>query len=224
MLSGFQGKRIKVITEDGETFSGIAEALPSGYGLHEFGVEEESLEIGGVTVFQSDIARIELLEEPGEPVSEADRHVLMGDLLEGPYDLADILPRRVPADSKGQYFAVERYFRLGEPYVSIRKRFAEILLLLNCYYDVEVSFDDCETWERDPDPEMLVRKIEETKAFIRFLFIAEESMIDFDNGDTYMTVYTKNAEFRKTVKALTEARGLFFRAGDPGASEEKEDE
>ena len=39
------------------------------------------------------------------------------ELLREPYVIIDILPRRVPENSPGQYFAVEKYFR-NEPQVS----------------------------------------------------------------------------------------------------------
>lgn len=36
------------------------------------------------------------------------------DLLQKPYWIIDILPKQVPADSSGQYFAVEKYFYGGK--------------------------------------------------------------------------------------------------------------
>ena len=214
MLSVYQGKNVRITTEDGAVFTGRAETYPSGYGLHEFGVEEECIEVDGVTVFQSDVQTVEVIDEENGCVSEAERDALMGDLLEGPYYLADILPRQVPKDSKGQYFAVDRYFRAPGRYQALRTRFLEILLRLNCFFDMEVTFDSCETWERNPDPEKLVERAAETDRFVRFLFIAGETMIDLDTMDTYMTVYSKKPEILAMIRELVTASGLFFRQGE----------
>ena len=92
-------------------FTGIAEIIPSGYGLHEFGREEEGIQLDEVLLFKSDIQRIEELSEiPTEVVDPRRFDDMMGALLEGPYWIVDILPEQVPADAAGQYFAVERYF------------------------------------------------------------------------------------------------------------------
>ena len=59
MLSRFEGREIRVTAEDGTVFTGTAEAFPSGYGLHEFGREEECVRLDDVVLFLSDIRRIE---------------------------------------------------------------------------------------------------------------------------------------------------------------------
>ena len=57
---------------------------------------------------------------------------------ERPYWVVDILPVQVPAHSPGQYFAVEEYY-LQEPRLSaLRRKYLELLLKLNCYFDVEI--------------------------------------------------------------------------------------
>ena len=61
MLFRYQDKEIRVTTEDGSVFTGVAEVFPSGYGLHEFGREEESIQLGDVILFKSDIRSIEEL-------------------------------------------------------------------------------------------------------------------------------------------------------------------
>ena len=45
MLFRYQDKEIRVTTEDGSVFTGIAEVFPSGYGLHEFDREEEGIQV-----------------------------------------------------------------------------------------------------------------------------------------------------------------------------------
>lgn len=95
MLSRYNDKRLRITTEDGSVFPGPAQALPSGYGLHEFGRAEESLHIGDVILFKSDIKTIEVLPDSGSGgIRPKQFDVLMGDLLEGPYWIADILPEQ----------------------------------------------------------------------------------------------------------------------------------
>ena len=63
------------------------------------------------------------------------------DYLDRPYLVIDILPKQVPANSGGQYFRLEEYFRIHPRIDTLYVRFTNILLKLNCYVDVEVSTD-----------------------------------------------------------------------------------
>lgn len=212
MLQRYQGKELRVTTEDGAVFTGIAEVYPSGYGLHEFGREEESIQLGDVTLFRSEIRRI---EEPAKPAPEASDprrfDEMMGALLEGPYWIVDILPAQVPADAAGQYFAVERYFLQPERIVPLRRKYAEILLRLNCYADMAASFDACATWEENPEPEAFVERVAALSGndFLRAVFARQNAMIDYDHNDTYLTVYDPDAALLKMLRALAAAEGLF---------------
>ena len=153
-LHRYQDKKVRITTEDGAVFTGIAELFSSGYGLHEFDREEEGIELDDVILFKSDIRNIEELTETASgAVSPRRFDTLMGALLEGPYWIVDILPEQVSAEAAGQYFAVERYFLRPERIVPLRRKYAEILLRLNCYCDMAVSFDSCASWETNPDPE-----------------------------------------------------------------------
>ena len=212
MLSRYEGKTVRLITEDGTVFSGNAEVYPSGYGLHEFGRAEESIRIRNTHVFLSQIRKIENLSEPNTAVNPRQFDDLIGSLLEGPYWIADILPEQVPRDSDGQYFAVERYYLQPERLQPLRRRFAEILLRLNCYDDMTVSFDSCESWERNPDPEEFADKLVSMSgnSFLRAIFEAQGVMIDIEPDDTYMTVYDPNSRLLDRLRALTTAEGLFL--------------
>ena len=53
MLLRYQDKEVQITTVDGAVFTGIAEVLPSGYGLHEFDREEESIQLDDVILFKS---------------------------------------------------------------------------------------------------------------------------------------------------------------------------
>ena len=92
MLERYDGKLIRITTEDGDVFTDEAESLPSGYGLVEFDRAEESIRIDDVQIFHSEIRKIEVLSGSPAPAPAQDRYDdLMGRLLEGPYQIADIL-------------------------------------------------------------------------------------------------------------------------------------
>lgn len=137
---------------------------------------------------------------------------LVEERLEGEYWVVDILPSQVPKDAKGQYFAVDRYFIQPERLAGLYHRYGEILLKLNCYYDMSVTFDGGESWEMNPDPEQFSDKLIYFKGneFLRAVFEEQKSMIDIDFGYTDMTVYTEDPEFLDKVKKLTEAEGFFI--------------
>ena len=212
MLFRYQDKEIRVTTEDGSVFTGIAEVFPSGYCLHEYGREEEGIQLGDVILFKSDIRSFEELPETASEATDPRRFDdMMGALLEGPYWIVDILPEQVPADAAGQYFAVERYFLQPERSVPLRRKYAEILLRLNCYADMAVSFDSCVSWEINPDPEAFAARVVglSGNAFLRAVFAGQNAMIDYDHNDTFLTVYDPGSALINKVRALAAAEGLF---------------
>ena len=212
MLHRYQDKEVRITTEDGSVFTGIAEVFPSGYGLHEFGREEEGIQLDDVILFKSDIQSIEELSKLAPEAADPRRFGnMMGELLEGPYWIVDILPEQVPADAKGQYFAVERYFLQPERIVPLRRKYAEILLRLNCYVDMAVSFDACASWETNPDPEAFAARVAGLSGneFLRAVFAEQNAMIDYDHNDTYLTVYDPGAALLDIVSSLAAAAGLF---------------
>ena len=212
MLHRYQDKEIRATTEDGSVFTGTAEVFPSGYGLHEYGREEEGIQLGDVILFKSDIRSIEELPETASEATDPRRFDdMMGELLEGPYWIVDILPEQVSAHAAGQYFAVERYFLQPERIAPLRRRYAEILLRLNCYFDMAVSFDACATWETNPDPETFAARVAGLSGndFLRAVFAEQNAMIDYDHNDTYLTVYDPGAALLDKLRALAAAEGLF---------------
>ncbi len=211
LLSRYQNKRIRVTTESGEMFAGVADVCPAGYGLHEFGRAEESLQLGDVQIFQSDIRKIEELPDRVPEKDPRRFDDLMGDLLEGPYRIVDILPGQVPAEADGQYFAVERYFLQPERLRPLRRSFAGILLRLNCWFDMTVSFDSCESWEENPDPEAFAARLDglSGNVFLRAMFEKQGAMIDIEPDETWMTVYDPEDLLQDKLQKLAEAEGLF---------------
>lgn len=138
-----------------------------------------------------------------------DKTDIIENLLSKPYWLIDVLPKQVPAESAGQYFKVERYFLswLDE----IGRKFARVLIRLNCYYDLQVDTDG-ETWILNESPEVLARRFEESAAShspLSVLIGSEEALITFSGDDHYLTLYNLDDELLELVRQCAQAEGLF---------------
>ena len=60
-LSKYDNTTVRIICENGDTFTGACEWYPWEFGRDEYNVEEESLRIGDYVIFANQIQRIELL-------------------------------------------------------------------------------------------------------------------------------------------------------------------
>ena len=120
-------------------------------------------------------------------------------LLQTPYWIIDILPEQVPADSPGQYFAVEKYFLEEEHFAAIKQRHIDLILKLNCYR--RITIDD----EANPAPESIAASMRE-----RYLFILlDDAMILSEPDDTHMTLFNPDEGLLNLVKTLAAGEGLF---------------
>ncbi|MBQ1742401.1 MAG: hypothetical protein II045_04845 [Oscillospiraceae bacterium] len=131
-------------------------------------------------------------------------------LLEAPYSVVDFLPRQVPANGGGQFFAVEPFFLQPEQLQELYRRFAQVLLKLNCYYDLAVGGEE-ENWIENPAPQALVDRVLHCagSGYLTFLLPSEDAMITLSGGDLCMTVYHPSPSLLETVMPLAQAEGLF---------------
>jgi len=130
-------------------------------------------------------------------------------LLSKPYWLIDVLPKQVPAGSAGLYFKVGQYYLslLDE----ICRKFARILIRMNCYYDLQVSTDG-ETWILNESPEDLARRFEESVVShspLSILVGSDEALLTFSGDDHYMTLFNPDEELLELVRQCAGAEGLF---------------
>lgn len=137
-------------------------------------------------------------------------------LFEAPCWVIDFLPRRVPADSPGQYFSVEEYLRTSSFQPELYRRFARLILRLNCYYDLAVNCLPGDDWAWNPTPSELDALISSCAVqaactCVRILLPAEDAMITLDAEDLYLALYHPQAELLETVRALASSEGLFLR-------------
>ena len=135
------------------------------------------------------------------------------ELFTKPYWVVDILPEQVPEYSDGQYSAVEQYY-LREPQLSVlRKKFFEIILKLNCYYDISVLTDpeDEEAAELNPRPEELYGLFvgENAAKCVMVVVGSENTLIVSNEDDTYMTIYNPTEHLLGLMRHIAGAEGLF---------------
>lgn len=126
--------------------------------------------------------------------------------LEKPYWVIDLLPKQVPADSQGQYFNIEKHFLSQPQFADICRKFANVLLKLNCYYDFTVL--NPPDMGVNPAPEQLVNWLTAGKA-LHMLLASEESMIAFNGDDLYMTLYNPSESLLQLITPLALSEGLF---------------
>ena len=134
------------------------------------------------------------------------------ELLKRPYYIMDILPMQVPAVGGGQYYKVEKYYLNDVERLS--RQYADVLLKLNCYYDLAFSHD-AELWQQNPEPDNIVQMVKDcmsdqpTKACL-YVTMAEDSMLlTFQRDTTHMTLYNLTDELLKLLCLLASAVGLF---------------
>ena len=132
--------------------------------------------------------------------------------LNKPYWVIDILSKKVPADGKGQYFRIEKFF-LEHPQIdNIYRKFTNILLKLNCYEDIGVSYDGDE-WITNPAPQELEAALLKCMADKQMFYIILKSadvLITVSGNDTYMTVYNPREEMTELIRSLADSEGLFM--------------
>ena len=130
-------------------------------------------------------------------------------LLQQPYWVIDLLPGQEPPERAAQYFAIERYY-LQEPRRSrLCQQFADVLLKLNCYHDMQVS--QGHKWVKDPEPSTLQNWLTESLSNGHLCIVLDdgEALITASGGDTYLTLYAPSPALLKLVETLATAVGLF---------------
>lgn len=138
--------------------------------------------------------------------------MLIESYLEKPYWVIDILPKQVPENSRGQYFAIERHYSEHPRIDAIYQRFADILLKLNCYEDFDVSSDG-EQWLRNPEPKVLEAMVSKCMFQLNMLYIflpAADAMVIISGDDTNMTVYNPSDTTLELLNSLVSSEGLFI--------------
>ena len=125
------------------------------------------------------------------------------ELLEKPYWIIDILPKQVPKDSQGQYFAVEDFF-LKEELSEIKKKHINVVLKLNCYMDITIDDD------MNPSPEQIRDKMLGRDVYI----MMGDSMILSETDDTHLTLFNPDEGVLDMINVIASSEGLFVWKGN----------
>ena len=141
---------------------------------------------------------------------EKDFDEIVERLLEAPYWVIDMLPWQVPQDGGGQFFAVEQYYLEEPQHGRLCRRFADVLLKLNCYHDLLVSHGD--GWVMNPEPAALVTWLAEAlqHGHLCALIDSGAALINASGGDTHLTLYNPSPELLELARQLAAASGLFM--------------
>ena len=133
-------------------------------------------------------------------------------LFDKPYWIVDVLPEQVPRDAPGQYPAAESYYLTEPQYSLLRGKYAQILIRLNCYFDLRLASGDGEKWELNPAPRTLARAFAESGMTDRVLVLAEPgpSLLVWNGDDTWMTVYDPTPALLRLLRPLAASEGLFL--------------
>ena len=134
------------------------------------------------------------------------RNIIIDDYLEKPYWVIDILPKQVPADSRGQFFAIEQYFLCDEQTERRCRQFCNILMKLNCYEDIAVC-GLSEEWTINPHPADLEQWLLERKPLLVFIE-ASDALLTINGDDIYMTVYNPDEALLQLLRPLAASEGL----------------
>ena len=122
------------------------------------------------------------------------------ELFELPYWIVDVLPEQVKADSAGQYFAVERYYRETPRITEIKKRHADLVLKLNCYRDILPDGEE----ERNPPPERIAEAVLTRRVCLR----TDDTLIVSEPDELYLTVYNPDRKLLRLLEKLCVGEGL----------------
>lgn len=132
-------------------------------------------------------------------------------LLGMPYWVIDMLPKQVPQDGAGQFFAVEQYYLQEPQHERLCRRFVDVLLKLNCYHDLLVSRDGGDEW-LFPDPKMMEKWLMESLQHGHLCILIDDgqSLITANGGDLCLALYNPSEALLELARQLATASGLFL--------------
>ena len=105
---------------------------------------------------------------------------------------------------------MERYFLQPERLAGLHRRFAELILKLNCYWALTAFPGDGEQGFRNPPPEQLAAWICGEGLPLRIELPEDHSRITLERDELYMTVWDPGETLRERLAQLAAAAGLFL--------------
>lgn len=133
----------------------------------------------------------------------------LDELLEMPAYVVDILPERVPASAGERFFAAEDWLLSGARGRKLRQAFADVLIKLNCYFDLLVYREYDEGAERNPAPKKLAAWILKDRGDVNIVLEGQNVLVSVPDMSTYMAVHNANDTVLKLIRQLAASSGLF---------------
>ena len=91
----------------------------------------------------------------------------------------------------------------------MRQTFAEVLLKLNCYYDMVVVRGEHDEGATNPAPRELVAWVTSSREELSIVLPSADALITLPRDTTCMTLYNPRPELLDLVRCLAAASGLF---------------
>lgn len=130
-------------------------------------------------------------------------------LLQQPYWVVDFLPKRVPPESRGQFFAIEKFFFTGPLFKRFCRQAADVVLKVNCYHALTVNCGGDE-WVENPEPALLAQWLTDALEHGHLCALIDdgEAMITASGGDTCLAIYNPSSDLLQLIQPLATAAGL----------------
>lgn len=123
----------------------------------------------------------------------------------------DIFPLQIPSQRSRAFFAAEKFF-LQEPQLHlIRQKFARMIVMLGCYYDIVLEHNNQQ--QENPSPEIVFNTITNCKSndYLTFFLPQQNSAITYSGDDLYMTLYNPDDTLANLLAQICGTAGLFLR-------------
>ena len=125
-------------------------------------------------------------------------------LLDAPYWVIDVLPSQVPANAGGRFFKAEGLLLKGS-----RRKFAKVLIKLNCYHEFVVVRGEGQKIACDPKPKKLKKWVERDSEGLSLLLPSEDALIVVPTDSTCMALYDPSLQLLEQVQTISASEGLF---------------
>ena len=135
------------------------------------------------------------------------------DLFEKPCHVIDVMPQVVSADLTQEFSQLESFLLAPEQVRILRRKFANIIMKLGCYFRLSASTDCGETFTGGLTPAQTQALFEQCVGAKCLYILAEQqgSLIVADGCDIYMSIYSESERFISLVRELAASEDLFFR-------------
>ena len=123
--------------------------------------------------------------------------------------IIDIMPKRVPEAFYLQYQSTAAYFKDHSRFIDILRRFAQVLIKLNCYYEISVQIGFHDVEYLNPEPDFLTEQFLKGQR-IQVLIHETKTLIDYDYDDLWMSVFSADQDTLELIRCISASEGFCF--------------